>query len=427
MRIPPLVAVAVLAGSPVLAQFEAQQVASGLTNPIFATFAPGEPNNLYVLERGGDIRIVDLTTDTLDPTPFFSVSGVNSSGEGGVLGLAFHPDYATNGKFYVNMTTSTAEPGFVLNSVIREFTNDGESVGSPVDILTFGQPQDNHNGGWIGFNPAAAGGAANYLYIATGDGGGGNDNDVGHTPGTGNAQDITNNLLGKILRIDLGATGGSYGIPADNPFVGITGDDEIFAYGLRNPFRASFDRQTGDLYIGDVGQSAREEVDLIPGTSTGGENFGWRLREGTIATPGSVGGSPPPGNVEPIFDYTRGTGEFQGTTVTGGVLYRGPETHLQGLYVFGDFGSGNLWSFDPLDPYATVANLNEAIDGSSAIDRPVAFSEDAAGHLYVVDYGTFSPGTGQVFRVVPEPGAAALLLLGLGFTALARRISRRLR
>ncbi|MCC6679541.1 MAG: PQQ-dependent sugar dehydrogenase [Phycisphaeraceae bacterium] len=391
---------------PAYGQFSAQPVASNLDSPIFATFAPGEPDKLYILERGGDIMALDLNTNTL--SPFFTITGLNLSGEGGALGLAFHPDYASNGLIYANITS-----GSPMNTVIRQFTNSGGTVGSPVDILTFAQPQTNHNGGWIGFNPQATGPAANYLYIATGDGGGSDDNDAGHTAGTGNAQDITSNLLGKILRIDVGATGGSYTNPASNPFVGVTGDDEIFAYGLRNPFRASFDRDTGDLYIGDVGQGAREEIDRILGNSSGGENFGWRLREGTIATPsGGVGGAPPPGNVEPIYDYTRGSGAYQGNTVTGGVLYRGPGAALQGKYVFGDYGSDNLWLFDPADPYGTVTNINQQIAGYADIDNPVAFAEDTEGNLYVVDLGVFNQlgqviEPGQVFRIdVLHPGDA---------------------
>ncbi len=395
-----------LLASSAYGQFSAQPVASNLDSPIFATFAPGEPDKLYILERGGDIMALDLNTNTL--SPFFTITGLNLSGEGGALGLAFHPDYASNGLFYANITS-----GSPMHTVIRQFTNSGGTVGSPVDILTFAQPQTNHNGGWIGFNPPAAGPAANYLYIATGDGGGSDDNDAGHTAGIGNAQDITSNLLGKILRIDVGATGGSYTNPASNPFVGVTGDDEIFAYGLRNPFRASFDRATGDLYIGDVGQGAREEIDRILGTSPGGENFGWRLREGTIATPsGGVGGSPPADNIEPIYDYTHGSGAYQGNTVTGGVLYRGPGAALQGKYVFGDYISDHLWTFDPADPAATVANIDDQIAGYDDIDNPVAFAEDAAGRLYVVDLGVFNfqgqvIEPGQVFRIdVLHPGDA---------------------
>src|SRR5690606_38231904 len=171
------------------------------------------------------------------------------------------------------------------------------------EILSFNQPQPNHNGGWIDFGPNDG-----YLYIATGDGGGGNDNGTGHTAGTGNAQDTTDNLLGKMLRIDGHGDDfppdnpRNYAIPEDNPFVGVNGDDEIWSYGLRNPFRSSFDRANGDLWIGDVGQTRREEINYQPADSSGGENYGWRLREGIIPTPGGVGGSRPEGNVEPIYD-----------------------------------------------------------------------------------------------------------------------------
>ena len=167
------------------------------------------------------------------------------------------------------------------------------AIPTPTRVLTIDKPSSAHNGGWLAF------GQDNFLYMSVGDGGGSNDDGVGHTPGMGNAQDITDNLLGKILRIDVDSTAlGNYGVPATNPFVDSEGDDEIWSYGLRNSWRPSFDRLTGDLYIADVGQSSREEINFQSAASGGGENYGWRLREGTIATPtGGVGGLPPPGAI----------------------------------------------------------------------------------------------------------------------------------
>lgn len=390
------------------AQIDTTRVASGLSSPMFATTAPGRPNSLFIAERSGAIKIMDITTGAITGPNFLNIPDVDIFFEGGFLGLAFHPDFDTNGKFYVHITTAPATVGAALTTRIREYTvtdpiNGNTANPTPTEILSFAQPQGNHNGGWIGFKPNDPN--AN-LYIMSGDGGNSNDTGTGHTAGTGNAQDITDNLLGKVLRINVDGDdfpadpNTNYAIPADNPFVGVAGDDEIFAYGLRNPFRASFDRQTGDLYIGDVGQGAREEIDLIPSNSPGGENFGWRLREGDIATPsGGVGGAEPPGNVNPIYDYLSVSGgDFSGNSVTGGVLYRGPVTQLNGKYIFGDFIDNHLWSFDPADPDNTVQKLNTAIapiikSNLGNIADPVAFAEDAYGNLYIVDFA------GEIFRV----------------------------
>jgi len=389
------------------------RVATGLSGPIFATHAPGDPNRLFIAERGGSIRILDLTTGNLLPDPFLdSIARINTSGEGGLLGLAFHPNFEQNGKFYVNVTRTNRNATFLgatanMSTSILEYTvspdDPNQALDAPRDILSFVQPQNNHNGGWIGFSPNDG-----YLYIASGDGGAGNDQSGagGHTPNIGNAQDLylenqqSRNLLGKMLRIDVDGddfpSHGSrnYAIPEDNPFAGgeTILDDEIWAYGLRNPFRSSFDRATGDLWIGDVGQSAREEIDFQPADSPGGENYGWRLREGTIQTP-SVGG-PCADCVDPIYDYGRGFGQFQGNAVTGGVVYRGPDPALRGQYLFADFVSENLWMFDPDDPQGSIQNLNfELTPDAGSIDSIAAFGEDADGNVYIVDLG------GQVFRI----------------------------
>ena len=292
-----------------------ERVATGLNAPLFATHAPGDADRLFVLEKGGAIKIVDLATKSVTGT-FLTIAETDAAGEGGLLGLAFSPDYFDvgspgYGKFYVNVTVDNGGDTSLgvtspFSTHVREYTVSADpnvaDAGSMSEILSFVQPQSNHDGGWIGFSPVDG-----YLYVATGDGGGGNDDDAGHTAGTGNAQDTTNNLLGKMLRVDVGGddfpgdANRNYAVPSDNPFVGVTGDDEIWAYGLRNPFRDSFDRTTGDLWIGDVGQGAREEVDHQPVASTGGENYGWRLREGNIQTP-TVGGPEPVGYVAPVYD-----------------------------------------------------------------------------------------------------------------------------
>ena len=417
-----------------------QRVASGLANPIFVTHAPDDPTRLFIAQRGGAIRILDLTTGTLQATPFLTTT-VDTAGEGGLLGMAFHPNYNNVGqpgfgKFYLNVTTT----GAPLTTRIREFTVSATNpnlanAGSLREILSFAQPQENHNGGWIGFSPNDQ-----FLYIASGDGGGGNDTGTGHTAGTGNAQDTTNNLLGKMLRIDVNGddfptdSARNYAIPPTNPFrAGVgdpgddAGDDEIWSYGLRNPFRASFDRQTGDLWIGDVGQSAREEIDFQPASSTGGENYGWRLREGLIQNPtAGIGGPKPPGNVDPVYDYDRDSDPFGGTVVTGGYIYRGEDPSLRGKYFFLDSRSSpsaaddNYWLFDPANPFLTVQNIDSLLTPNvGAPQFPVSFGEDAMGNLYIAYLVS-----GDVYRIrttpIPEP-AAALGLLCAGPILMMRR------
>ena len=389
--------------------FGLERVASGLAGPIFATHAPGDDSRLFIAERGGSIRVLDLNTGDVQPTPFLTTS-VDTSGEGGLLGFAFHPDYFNQGttgfgKFYVNVTVT--ERGGQFTTRIREFSvSDADSnladAGSLREVISYAQPQTNHNGGWIGFSPNDG-----YLYVASGDGGGGNDSGGGHTAGTGNAQDITNNLLGKMLRIDVDGddfptdAARNYAIPPTNPFVGETGDDEIWAYGLRNPFRASFDRATGDLWIGDVGQSQREEINFQPADSDGGENYGWRLREGLIQTP-SVGGAKPPGNVDPVYDYNRDNDQFGGTVVSGGYVYRGPDPSLHGQYFFLDSRNSagtaddNYWMFDPADPFGTVDNIDSMLTPDvGSLQFPVSFGEDARGNLYIAYIAS-----GEVHRIV---------------------------
>jgi hypothetical protein len=362
-------------------------------------------------------------------TAFLTIPGVDTEGEGGLLGMAFHPDYASNGKFYVNVTIDNGGLNFQgatspFSSRIRQYTVSADpnvANTTPTEILSYIQPQTNHNAGWIGFNPALTPGQPQYLYIPTGDGGAGNDLDPdgsdtdgdvgGHTQGTGNAQDITDNFLGKILRVDVNGddfpadANRNYAIPPTNPFVGVTGDDEIWALGTRNPFRDSFDRLTGDLWLGDVGQSAREEIDRQPANAPGAENFGWRLREGNIQTP-TVGGAIPANYRAPVYDYARPTGNaqtdlYRGTVVTGGYVYRGPDPSLQGEYFFLDSrnSSGttddNYWMFDPIDPFGSVLNINSLLTANTGTHQfPVSFGEDEAGNLYIAYLGS-----GEVYRI----------------------------
>ncbi len=387
-----------------------EQVASGLSAPIFVTHAPGDRDRLFIAQRSGAIRILNLNTGTLEATPFLTMTGLSTAGEGGFLGMAFHPDYFNSnadgfGKFYVKVTTS----GSALTARIREFAVSANpnvaDAGSLREVLSYTNPQSNHVGGWIGFSPNN-----NYLYIANGDGGGGfdgGDGSPGHTADTGNAQDITNNWLGKILRIDPldpdGEGGASYSVPPTNPFVGVMGDDEIWSYGLRNPFRASFDRITGDLWIGDVGQNQREEIDFEAASSAGGLNYGWRYREGFAQT--QIVGQPYNSAwTQPVYDYNRDNDPFGGTVVTGGYVYRGPDPSLQGMYFFADSRNSsqttddNYWMFDPEDPFGTVMNIDSllTLDVGSA-QFPVSFGEDAVGNLYIAYL--FS---GEVYRIATD-------------------------
>lgn len=415
----------------------AQAVASGFSQPLFVTAPPGDTSSIYVVEQTGRIWRVDLATKTVDSTPFFDVhTRIVSGGEQGLLGFAFDPDYATNHKFYVHFVV----PGGAFGngtSHISQYEAAGTTVANAQDsqaarkkkkkkhhrrrhrrhhpsptptpaptpgpdgeilLLQFDHPQTNHNGGWIGFSGRT--GDDHNLYIATGDGGNGNDQGTGHIEPTGNAQNRAS-LLGKMLRIHVNPATGAVTIPANNPYAAsTTARREIFTYGLRNPFRNGFDRQNGNLFIGDVGQGAREEIDVQKASNPGGgENYGWRLREGTIATPsGGVGGARPSGNVDPILDYDRSVGQ----TVIGGYVYRGTQVStLAGKYVFGDYAAGKIFTLDYDGTTASnftdiTAQLFPTRTGSIGLSNPSSFGEDASGELYITDIST-----GRVFEIVP--------------------------
>src|SRR5436305_12578867 len=296
---------------------DAVRVASGLTQPLFVTASPGDTGRLFIVQQNGEIRILNLATGTLSSTAFLTLTGLTDiRGEQGLLGMAFDPNYATNGKFYLNFTVPGGAFGNGVTHISQFTVSANPSIADPTServLLMFDHPQANHNGGWLGFSPRA--GDANNLYIATGDGGGANDQGTGHIEPGGNAQSLTT-LLGKMLRIHINSAAGTSTIPPNNPFVGVTGArGEIWAFGLRNPFRNSFDRQTGRMFIGDVGQITREEIDVQQPTNPGGgENYGWRVREGSIQNPAFPGVPRPPGAVDPIFDYPRTVGQ----TVIGG-------------------------------------------------------------------------------------------------------------
>ncbi len=330
---------------------------------------------LYVVEKGGRVqahRLSDGSTSLyLDLT-----SKVSATSEGGLLGLAFHPAPDSN-YFYVNYTAPGPGGGVALVTTISRFTvgeNGGVDGATERVLLTIDQPAANHNAGDLAFGPDG------YLYIPTGDGGGAGDPfDNGQNP---------QSLLGKLLRIDVDrsdpVTGTNYTIPADNPFA--TSVDtlaEIWSLGLRNPWRISFDRLTGDLWIGDVGQNQREEIDFQPAGNPGGQNYGWNCREGLVAygQPSGRCGTDIQDYVDPIIDYPHGgNGDFNGRSVTGGFVYRGPYADLDGYYVFADFVSPRLFLYDKETAEPVTVRTDLPPNSIST------FGEGNDGALYVADF-----------------------------------------
>ena len=354
-------------GAPAIA-FE--PITTSLTAPVEVTENAGA---LYVLEQGGRVLRVndDGTTHVM-----LDLSGkIVSGGEAGLLGIAFHPKYAQNGFVYLYYTipypTQPAPAGFVFQSRLSRYhTNDhGQSLdpGSEHPILTVDQPYTNHNGGTITF------GDDGFLYLGLGDGGSGGDPN-------GNAQN-TSKLLGKILRLDVDGAD-PYAIPPTNPFAdGVAGAKEIYAYGLRNPYRWRFDRENGDLWVGDVGQGAREEIDKV----ILGGNYGWNVREGKICYRGTSCGTS--GFIDPVVDHDRS----EATTIIGGVVYRGTGIPaLTGRYVYGDFGRKVYYSI----PTNEAAPTPEKILTADHQVLPSSFNLDATGEIVVTDY------TGGLYRMV---------------------------
>ena len=385
---------------------DAVRIAGGFNLPVFITAPPGDTARLFIVQQSGEIRIIDLATKTIKPVPFLDLSAVVSlQGEEGLLGLAFDQNYATNGRFYVNYVA----PGGAFNQGVTHIAQflvsadpDIADASSERTLLTFDQPQNNHNGGWIGFSPRV--GDEDNLYIATGDGGAGNDAGPGHIEPGGNSQNLTT-LLGKMLRIHISSRAGRYTIPADNPFVGMANvRQEIWAYGLRNPFRDSFDRSLGTFFIGDVGQSDREEIDAEAATQAGGQNYGWRVREGSIQNPAYPSDPVPPNAVGPAYDYSHSVGQ----TMIGGYVYRGTRIRkLIGTYVFADYLGPNTGNFTgkifTLNFNGTTATNFQDVTadlfptrvGNFPLLNPTSLGEDGNGELYIADIGS-----GNIFQIV---------------------------
>ena len=347
------------------------QVASGLDRPVFVTNAHDGSGRLFVVEQGGRIRVIK--NGTVLPTPFLDIgASIAGSDEQGLLGLAFHPKFKTNHKFYVYFNKTN---GDIAVNEYRASTSDPDVAvrSSGRRIITIGHPPaTNHNGGMLAF------GKDGYLYIGTGDGGGAGD--------PGNRAQNKGSLLGKILRIDVNHTSGKhhYRSPGSNPFVGRSGRNEIWSYGLRNPWRFSFDRASGDIWIGDVGQNRYEEIDHKKLTKTStrngrGANYGWRVMEGTHCYRPSSGCNKS-GKVLPITQYSHANGRC---SVVGGYAYRGSQSPgLAGRYVFGDFCSGEIRTVSRTAPVGSKSSL--LMNTGQMIS---SFGEDEQGEIYVVDLG----------------------------------------
>jgi glucose/arabinose dehydrogenase len=402
-------------------------VVEGLTSPLALMPAGDDSGRLFVLDQTGQIWII-TAAGGLAEEPFLDVSDrmviLNTDyDERGLLGMAFHPDYTANGRFYVYYSAPLREGapgGWNHTSHLAEFTvsPDDANIADPDSeriILQVDQPQSNHNGGQITFGPDG------YLYVPLGDGGGANDVGTGHTEGMGNGQD-TRNLLGAILRIDVN-NGDPYGIPDDNPFNGTEGREEIFAYGFRNPFRIAFDAGgEGQLFVGDVGQNLWEEVNIV----TSGGNYGWRIKEATHCfdpdnpntPPAECPDSGPLGEplIDPVIEYQNANAPDGGLgiAIIGGVVYRGSALPLlEGYYIFGDWSTGwgrpdgvllvalpgstegELWAFEELSVHT---NENGRLE-----EFLLSFGQDADQELYILTSNTAGPAgrTGKVYRVTP--------------------------
>lgn len=378
--------------------------ADGMVRPIYVTHAPGDFGRIFVLEKQGRIRIINLATNTLLATPFLDIDAIVGGGtttqdERGLLGLAFHPNYNSvgaqgQGTFYVYYTDNSS------NTAVARYTVSGDPnvANTTGDIIfTLAQPFTNHNGGYMQFGPD------NYLYISLGDGGSSCDPSQ-------RAQNLSD-LHGKILRIDIngddfpGDVNRDYAIPPTNPFAVSGGAPEVWLWGLRNAWRPTFDRATGDLYIADVGQGQREEIDYRPAGSNASRNYGWDCMEGTACS--TISGCSPsgctcgdPNLVLPIYEYDHTLGRC---SITGGYVYRGcaiPD--LQGTYFFADYCGNQIYSFRVAAGAVEAGSFQErttelAPGGGRTIVSITSFGEDAFGELYICDQNG-----GEVFKIVPR-------------------------
>ena len=344
-------------------------------SPVEFTYANDGTNRVFVIEQEGRIRVFENNANTASAGTYLDIrKKVTHGGEMGLLGLAFHPDFKQNGYFYVNYTKNN--PRETIVSRFKAKATDAMEVdpASEVILFRFDQPFSNHNGGKVLFGPDG------YLYVSTGDGGSGGDP---HNNGQNRSS-----WLGKILRVDVNSTEkGHYGIPKDNPFKGNSQGyrEEIFAYGLRNPWRVSFDEQ-GRLWAGDVGQDKIEEVDII----TKGGNYGWRVKEANADYNAKDNAVNEAELVSPIWQYSHSNGDV---SITGGVVYRGSSNPaLRGKYIYGDYASGRVWALTPKDN--KTATNQEIIGRAGTVS---AFGEDQKHELYLCDYAT-----GKIMKITAD-------------------------
>ena len=418
------------------AAYKIQRLAEGLDLPVHVTQAPGDRTSIYVVEQqtndfldqrsSGQITKIDLATGA--KTSFLRVQDIFKATEGGLHTLAFHPDFETNGKFYLSWMANPK-----MGSTLPQLRLDEYQIQSGVptfsrklmdftNLEAFGS----HGINWVGFQPGATGSERDYLYVTTGDGG----LQATDANFTKVSQDL-NSILGKVLRIDVSAGDAypaddsrDYGFPATNPYAG-DGDSntlgEVFHSGFRNPWRASFDRQTGDFFVGDVGFMTTEEISFAK-AGQAGLDFGWSLREGTVETPVVGVGGEQGSSLNPIFELAHNAdkGIVNVGSITGGYVYRGPIEELQGQYIFTDAKARELLS-GTFDRETDPANFDgdnlaeytirtdefvEAIEGPGELDVVVSFGEDADGHLYLVDLsiGLFANrlDAGEIYRLIPD-------------------------
>lgn len=379
------------------------RIAAGLSSPVYATASPGDETRIFIVEQAGRIKI--LKNGLINATAFLDIATpkVLSGGERGLLGLAFHPSYATNGFFFVYYTRKS--DGALVVERYTRLTDDTADASS--GVVVFGPvahpTNTNHNGGCIQFGPDG------YLYIGTGDGGGGGDTPCNAQKGT--------TYLGKIVRIDAD----NWTVPpATNPFVSPTDGilDLIWATGVRNPWRWSFDRETGDLHLADVGQNQVEEINFVPAGTGSGANFGWKIMEGNNCF--GTGNCPvgTPACNDPVFTdpiHTYGHNAAGGFSITGGYVYRGcaiPD--LKGTYFFADYVSNKIWSYKVVGGAVTALTVRTTeLDppGTLAITSVSSFGEDACGEILICDHN------GEVFKIVPATTPPAGVDLGNGEVA----------
>lgn len=359
-------------------------IGEGFKRPLWAETPQGVKGHLWVLEKTGVIKILDVKNG--ESTLFLDVTKniTSKSNEQGLLGLAFEADYLQSGRFYLYYTNPKGD------TEVCRYTAHGDDKRSCKAstrelLLTFKQDFRNHNGGWIGIGPDG------YLYVGTGDGGAANDPKK-------RAQNL-NSYLGKLLRLDISPEKG-YKVPKDNPFLGNSkAKPEIFAYGLRNPWRCSWDSKNGDFYIADVGQNAWEEINYMPAGQGKGANYGWRAREGKVATPKKgVGSDKPHKAIEPIYVYPHNNSDIGGVSVTGGYVYRGPIKSLHGKYFFADYVKPNIWSFEVKNGKTTnFQNWSKQLSPAKGkLTSITSFGQDADGNLLIIS------DRGKIYQVVEK-------------------------